>query len=195
MRDDLILQLYSRPETVFTVDQIAQLFPKSSIESIRDRLYYFTKVGKLRRLHQGVYAKDNFNPLELANKVYRPSYISLETVLAKEGVVFQHYKTIFVVSYLTRMLTIQGSEIQYRQIQGGVLANVEGIQRQVGYFIASRERAFLDAVAIYKNYHFDNLGALDWAKVDSLKQLYKSRVLEKRVEEYQTIYREEYGKH
>lgn len=195
MDNDLILQLYSRPESVFTVNEIAQLIPAISYKSLRDRLYYFTKIGKLKRLHRGIYAKKEYNPFELANKVYKPSYISLETVLVKAGVVFQHYETIFLVSYLTRAIKVNSTDIQYRQIKGDVLTNTQGIEQKTGYFIATLERAFLDAVYIYKNYHFDNLGAISWEKVESLKKIYKSKVFEKRAGEYYKIYQEEYGKH
>lgn len=187
MDTDLILQLYSRPETVFAFSEIAQLFPAISCESLRNRLYYFTKVGKLQRLHQGIYAKKEYNPFELANKVYKPSYVSLETVLAKGGVIFQHYETIFLVSYLTRTISVNSIDIQYRQIKGDVLTNTRGIEQMTGYFIATLERAFLDTVHIYKNYHFDNLGTIDWKKVDSLKTIYNSKALEKRVEYYKNL--------
>lgn len=187
MDTDILLCLYSRPETVFTLDEITQLFPGISYESLRDRLYYFTKVRKLQRLHQGIYAKKDYNPFELANKVYKPSYISLETVLVKGGVVFQHYDTIFLVSYLTRTIKINDTDIQYRQIKRDVLTNTDGIEQKTGYFIATLERAFLDAVYIYKNYHFDNLGTIDWEKIDSLKTLYNSKALEKRAKEYKNL--------
>lgn len=193
MDTDIILKLYSREETVFTIAEISQLFSDISDESIRDRLYYFSKVGKLKRVHQGMYAKEGYNPLELANKLYKPSYISLETVLGPGSVVFQYYETIFVVSYLTRTLKVNDISIQYRQIKEEVLTNTEGVEKKNGYFIATPERAFLDALYIYKNYHFDNLGAIDWKKVESLKAIYRNKVFEKRVEEYFKDYKEEYG--
>lgn len=193
MNNDIVLKLYSRPETVFTLREISQLFPDIAYESIRDRLYYFAKVGKLQRLHQGIYAKSNYNPFELANKLYTPSYISLETVLGEGNVVFQYYTTIFAVSYLTRTVTINDTSIQYRQIKEEVLTNLHGIEQRNGYFIATLERAFLDAVYIYKNYHFDNLGAVNWEKVEELKHIYKSKTFEKRVEEYCKDYKGDYG--
>lgn len=193
MNDDMILKVYSRPETVFTVHDISQLFPNTAYESIRDRLYYFTKVGKLQRLHQGMYAKAGYNPLELANKLYTPSYISLETVLGEGNVVFQYYTTIFAVSYLTRTITVNNTTIQYRQIKGEVLTNMQGIEEKSGYFIATLERAFLDALYIYKDYHFDNLGAVNWEKVEDLKIIYKSKALEKRVADYYKDYKDDYG--
>lgn len=190
MDNDLMLQLYSRPETVFSMAEIAQLFPTIPYGSLRDRLYYFTKTGKIVQPHHGIYAKKDYNVFELANKLYTPSYISLETVLAK-GVTFQYYETVFLVSYLTRTVTIDKTDLQYRQIKGEVLTNREGIEQKEGYFIASIERAFLDAIYIYKNYHFDNLGGVNWETVHSLKKIYNNKTVEKRVEGYYKIYQEE----
>jgi predicted transcriptional regulator of viral defense system len=195
MDDNMLLRIYSRPETVLTIDEIAQLSPNISYESLKDRLSYFTKTGKIKRLHQGIYAKLDYNPLELANKVYKPAYISLETVLFKAGVVFQTYLTIFLVSYLTRSVSIGEIELQFRKIKNQVLTNLQGIEQKTGYFMATTERAFLDAIYIYKDYHFDNLEPIDWEKVDSLKGIYQSKAFEQRVEDYYKLYREDYGKY
>lgn len=193
MGDDIILTLYSKPQTVFTLDEISLYFPQIPYENLRSRIRYFTDAGKLKRLRQGVYAKIEYNPFELANKLYKPSYISFETVLARGGVVFQYYETIFLASYLTRDIEVGEINIQYRQIKGDVLTNTEGVEQKDSYFVATLERAFLDAVYLYRNYHFDNLGTIDWGKVDKLKKIYNSRALEKRVEEYYMIYKEDYG--
>lgn len=191
MNNDILLLFYSRPETVFTINEIAQIFPQVSYKSLKNRLYYFTKVGKLLNIHKGIYAKPNYNFSELANKIYKPSYISLETVLVKEGMIFQYYETIYLASYVTRNIMVDKKTIQYRRLRKDILTNIEGIIQENGYFIATLERAFLDALYIYKNYHFDNLGVVDWKKVESLKRIYKSKVLEKRIKEYFKIYKEE----
>lgn len=193
MKNDIILTLYSRPQTVFTMDEIALFFPRIPYENLRSRIRYFTDAGKLKRLRHGVYAKIEYNPLELANKLYKPSYISFETVLAVGGVVFQYYETVFLASYLTRNIEVDGVDIQYRQIKGDVLTNPEGIEQKESYFIATLERAFLDAVYLYRNYHFDNLGTIDWERVDKLKKIYNSKAFEDRVEEYYKWYKEDYG--
>ncbi len=194
MDDDLLLAIYQRPETVFTVDEISQFFPSVTYKQLKDRLYYFTKAGKLKRPKQGIYAKMQYNSMEFANKLYKPSYVSLETVLLKEGVVFQYYETIFLVSYLTRSVQIDDVNIQYRRLRGDILTNSAGVESKEGYFIATLERAFLDAVYIYKNYYFDNLGVINWEKVNELKKIYGSRIFERRIEKYYEWYKEDYGK-
>lgn len=181
---DLILKLYSKQHTVFQIEEIAQMMPSASPGNLRRRLNYFVSVGKLKNPRRGIYAKIEYEVLELANKIFAPSYISLETVLQREGVVFQYYETIFVASYLSREITVDGQKIWYRQIGEPALSNRSGIEERNGYFIATKERAFLDAVFLYKNYYFDNLGPIDWKKVEKLKDIYGSKILEKRVKDY-----------
>jgi predicted transcriptional regulator of viral defense system len=193
MDDDMLFNIYQRPDTVMTFDEIAQLFPDISYKSLKDRLFYFTKTGRLKRLRRGIYAKAGYNPLELGNKLYKPAYISLETVLFKGGAIFQTYETIFLVSYLTRSVTVDGTEFQYRKIKDTVLTNMSGVESNTGYHIATLERAFLDAVYVYRDYHFDNLEVINWEKAHSLKRIYQSLAFEKRVGDYYKSFKEEHG--
>lgn len=190
---DIILELYQRPQTIFTFKEISLMFKDLSYQSLKDRLSYAVRAKKILRLRRGVYAKMDFNFYELANKLYTPSYISLETVLKKEGIIFQEYKTVFVVSYLTRKIAINQRSIFYRKIKNEILLEKEGVIEENNYFIAIKERAFLDALFLYKNYHFDNLQPLNWEKIHRLKKIYQSRALEKRVKEYYQIYQREYA--
>lgn len=194
MNYSLLLTIYTQKHTVFTLNELSLLFPNIEYHLLRRRLHYFVKTGKIKRLHQGMYSKIEYNNFEVVNKLYRPSYISLETVLAKGGVVFQYYERIFAVSYLTREVKVGEITIQYRQIKKDVLTNTEGIEEKDDYFIASLERAFLDAIFIYKDYHFDNLGSLNWEKVFELQDLYKNLSLDKRIKEYYKDYKEDYAK-
>lgn len=193
MKKDIILELYSQAQTVLQIEEIAQLFPEISPGNLRRRLHYFVKAGKLKNPRRGIYVKNTYEPLELANKIYRPSYISFETVLLKEGVVFQYYETIFVASYLSRDITVDGHKLSYRQIGEPALSHTAGIEERSGYFVASKERAFVDAVFLYKNYYFDNLGGLNWDKVFALVLLYESKALAKRVKQYYKDYQKDYG--
>lgn len=193
MDNDLIFKIYSQPHSVFTLDELSLLFPGIPYHNLRRRLHYFVKTGKLQRPHQGIYAKTEYNSCELANKIYKPSYISLETVLVKGGVVFQYYERIFAASYLTREVTVGSITIQYLRIKENVLTNMQGIEQKEGYFIATLERAFLDAVFIYKDYHFDNLGSLNWEKVFQLQPIYQNLSFNHRVKGYYQDYQEDYA--
>ena len=191
MRKGFILEIYKKPQTVFSLKELSLMFPQIPYQNLKSKVNYFVRVAKLKRLRKGIYAKENFNLLETANKIYTPSYISLETVLEKEGIIFQKYRTIFVVSYLTRKIKVNGEEIFYRKIKDETLLNPLGIEETSSYSLATKERAFLDAVFLYRDYHFDNLKSLDWEKIKELEKIYSSKALKKRVKEYYRIYRQE----
>ncbi|MBI2327813.1 hypothetical protein HYU92_05850 [Candidatus Curtissbacteria bacterium] len=174
MKRSLILTLYQSKRTVFTLNEIALITGELNRNNLKARLHYYVRRGLLRNVRKGIYVKEEYEPFELATKIYTPSYISLESVLEKEGVIFQHYSTIFVVSYLTRKVLVDGLEIQYRKIKERLLLDSQGIINLVSYSIASPERAYLDALYLYHNYHFDNLEALDKKKIEELKTLYKN---------------------
>ncbi len=191
MNKTTILALYQAPQTVFTIGEISLLLPDVPYPNLRRRLAHLVKAGQLLNLRRGIYAKEKYDELELANKIYTPSYISLETVLRRAGVIFQYYKSIFAVSYLSRTVEAGGFRIVYRKIKREILLNKQGIEEQGNITIATPERAFLDGVFLWKNYYFDNLGSLDWGKVMELKQIYHSKVFDKRVMEYYEMYKED----
>jgi hypothetical protein len=95
--------------TVFTFKDILLVSGETNASRLRRRVNYYVKAKEFYPLRRGIYAKDQYyDRLELANRIFAPSYISFETVLAKEGVVFQHYDQIFVASYLTREISCDG---------------------------------------------------------------------------------------
>jgi hypothetical protein len=192
MTNQLLLELYKHPGTVFTLKEASLLVPAIPYSNLKRRIAYLAKTGALRRLSHGIYGKEGYNKLELANKLYAPSYVSLETVLRQAGVVFQFYEAIFSVSYVSRSVTVDGKIFQYRQMNKRILLDKQGLSEQDSVTMASPERAFLDAVYLYKDYHFDNLGALNWDKVQSLQAIYQNKQLQKRVKQYYKIYKGEH---
>lgn len=177
--------LLRSPKTVFTVKDIAMLWGESAENAIRVRLSKYVKLGKLIRVHRGVYAKDeNYNRFELATRIYTPSYISFETVLTRAGVNFQYYGNIFVASYVSRELVIDEQKISFVRMKADVLSNTLGIDHSEEYSIAMKERAFLDRVFASQDYHFDHLDVLDWDKVVEILPIYNNKRMEKKVKEY-----------
>ncbi len=171
--------------TIFSTKDIALIWGKENETAARVRLSYYVKNGGLIRVHRGLYAKDkNYDKFELAAKIYTPSYISFETVLAKAGIVFQFYKSIFIASYVTREITADNQIYSYKRIRDSILTDTTGIETKDNYYIASPERAFLDVVYLSRDYHFDNLLSLNWDKVFEISAAYKNKSLEKRVKNY-----------
>lgn len=169
-------------KTVFTLKDVALLWQEGDDDSIRARLNYYVRSGSLHRVRRGVYVKDkNYDKLELAVRVFTPAYVSFETVLAREGLIFQYQDLITVASYLTREIVMDGQKYEYRKIKDSVLTNTDGVMQQENLWIASRERAFLDVLYSKTDYHFDNLRSVNWDTVESLLPIYDNKRLTKKV--------------
>ncbi|PIP57746.1 hypothetical protein COX03_01415 [Candidatus Woesebacteria bacterium CG22_combo_CG10-13_8_21_14_all_39_10] len=187
---NLTFGLYSLSNTVFTTREIAIILGENNLDKVKSRINYYVGKGILIQLRRGIFAKKTgYEILEAANKIFTPSYISLETVLQREGVTFQDYSnTIFVISYQTREIKIENFRINFKKIKDEILTNSKGIITQDGYSIATVERAFLDALYLYKDYYFDNLDPIDWKKAEDLVDIYESIALEERFKKHAKHY-------
>lgn len=185
-----ILNILKSNNTVFSFKEIVLASGESSPALLRRRISSYIKNGQLYGIRRGLYAKDkNYNKFELATKICIPAYVSFETVLAKEGIVFQHYSTIFVASYQTKEIECDGQIFSFRKLKTNVLNNNSGIENKGYYSIASKERAFLDVVYLNKDYHFDNLSPLDWDTVFSILPMYENKRMTKKVTGYYTDFK------
>jgi hypothetical protein len=185
MEETGLSKILRAKNTIFTFKDISLLWKETEANLVRRRINHYVKTGKLYPLRRGIYAKDkNYDRWELATKIYPPSYISFETVLIKAGIVFQYYGQIFVASYLSREITIDNQVYVYRKIKDSILTNNAGIEVKNNYSLASPERAFLDIIYLYKEYHFDNLSSLNWEKVFEILPIYQNKKMESRVQKY-----------
>lgn len=183
-KGDYLKVILASSQTVFTLKDIALIWEEPVTDALRERVSYYVEQGELNRVRRGVYVKENYNKLELAVTIYTPSYVSFETVLAKEGVVFQFYSQVFVASYLSRTIEIEERTYHYKKIKDVVLTNEVGIESKENFEIASPERAFLDVLYLNKDYHFDNLSPLDWDKVFEIVPIYGNEAMKNRVKRY-----------
>jgi len=152
---------------------------------LKRRLNYYVQKGELYHIRRGLYAKDkNYDRLELATKIFTPSYVSFETVLVQAGIIFQYYATIFVATYQTKEVMCDGQNYAFKKIKSSILLNAAGIERKENYYIASKERAFLDILYLNKGYYFDNLSPLDYEKVLALLPIYNNQRMARKVDLY-----------
>ena len=169
-------------KTVLTSKDIALLWQEAGSSAARVRINYYVKKGDLYRIRKGLYSKNkDYNKWALATRVFTPSYVSFETVLAREGLIFQYYSQIMVASYLTRELRIDGQVYVFRQVKHEVLINTLGVEHVDETSTAAKERAFLDSLYVHADYHFDNLKPLDWELVFRLLPLYDNKRVTKNV--------------
>ncbi|OGG38425.1 hypothetical protein A3I34_03165 [Candidatus Jorgensenbacteria bacterium RIFCSPLOWO2_02_FULL_45_12] len=185
-KGDYISTILRSKQTVLSAKDIMLLWGEASSDAARVRINYYAKNGDLYRIRRGFYAKDkDYNKFELATKIFTPSYVSFETVLGQAGITFQHYNQIFIASYTKRKITADGQVYSYKRIKDTIITNPAGIESNDNYSVAIPERAFLDVVYLNKDYHFDNLGPLNWDKVFEILPIYGgNKRMEKMVKKY-----------
>ena len=176
--------------SVFSTKDIALLWRETQTDTAQVRLNYYVKAGKLIRVRRGIYAKDkNYDKYEFATKIFRPSYVSFETVLGASGMTFQYYGNIFIASYIKREIKCDGQTYSFVKIKDTILSNPKGIDQTGEYAIASKERAFLDTIYRSKKYYIDNLSPLDWDKVFEILPIYNNKKMAKTVQKYYDNYK------
>ena len=179
---EVLFTIYQSNKSVFRLNEIAMLSGETDFTSLNQKLNYYVRTGKLENPRKGVYAKPGFNQEELACLVFTPSYISLEYVLQRSGIIFQYTSVITSVSYLSREIAINGKIYQFRKIKDNVLVNTSGIVQNPDFVnMATAERAFLDLLYLEPGFYFDNLNPLDKEKIDKLLPGYQSKALIERV--------------
>ena len=180
---DILNTILSSSRTVFTPQWLALMDSSRSRESIYDSLRYYARTGALLSPRKGIYTKAKYDEQEMACALLKPSYISLEYVLARAGVTFQYSSDITCVSYQTRTIEVDGRNYAFRKINPMIWANMIGIEQKDNIAIATPERAFLDMVYLSAGQcYFDNLHPLNQELVRQILPVYNSPVLTKRVE-------------
>jgi hypothetical protein len=180
--ENIIFSIYKDARTVYRLKDIALLAGDSDFQSLNKKLNYYVRTGKLLNPRKGLYAKPDYNREELACTVFTPSYISVEYVLQRSGIIFQYESAITTVSYLNRMIEVDDTIYQFHKIKGDILVNLKGIIRHFNQInIASPERAFLDLIYLNPEYYFDNLSPLKRDIVLGLLSIYNSKSMSDRV--------------
>lgn len=182
IKNNIIFAVYKDIRTVFRLNDVALLVGETNFQSLNKKLNYYVRTGKLQNPRKGIYTKPNYNPEELACTIYTPSYISLEYILQKAGIIFQYDSRITAASYLSRSIEVVGRIYLFRKIKGEILVNTAGIVRQDNFINnATAERAFLDLLYLNTGYYFDNLNPLRKQLVYKLLPIYQSKALSVRV--------------
>jgi predicted transcriptional regulator of viral defense system len=176
-----IRKLLNTKKTVFSTEDLKKLFEIPDPNYLNVVISRLVGKGDLLRLFKGIYCnKKDFNVIELANKLKRPSYVSLETILYKKGIIFQPYERIITsVSDTPDQKEAQEKIFLYRQIKGFLLANPAGIVNDGTKVYATPERATLDLFYLSGGgVHLDNIESLDLKKLSQISAIFPKTVQE-----------------
>ena len=164
--------------------------------------------GLLIRLRQGYYTfpeyvnKPDF-ALLFANRIYRPSYISLHTALAFYGIIPEAVVQITSVTSLkTANFKNEIGEYQYKSVKKELMFgyDIKPIASGHSLHIARPEKALLDLLYLNPFYNADQdledlrldldflLDELDVQRLDDYLLQFESKALQKRVKRLKNIY-------
>jgi predicted transcriptional regulator of viral defense system len=161
-----------REKIYFTSDDVAETLgiKQSSALILCNR---YVKNGLFIRLKRDMYVMSeewknysNINLYKISNILNVPSYISLMTALSFYEVTTQVQKNVFENISLKRSasINVKGIEFNYYKIARSYYFD---FTKKDSIFIASKEKAFLDAVYLYSfgKYAFD-IDSIDMSKFD-----------------------------
>lgn len=132
---------------IFSAADIRALFGISNVAASA-LLHRYKKQGFILQIKRGLYTLPNFLPpnVYLANKIYSPSYISLDFALSYYGIIPETtYEITSVTVKATRRFETLGKVFSYRKIKKTAYTGYN-IQQQdgVSFYIADAEKAFVD---------------------------------------------------
>lgn len=141
---------------VFSRTDVLKLFPEEPVNQINTQLYRMIKRGDLIGLKRGMYVFPNLNIDEfvIANKLYSPSYVSLESALNIFGVIPDIPSVVTSVTTVTsKKINTSLGNFKYSKINENLFFGYKSIldERSGFYYsIANPEKALLDLIYIRK---------------------------------------------
>ena len=174
----------------------------------RNNFVRWVKKGLLLRLRQGYYtfpeykSKPDFT-LFFANRIYRPSYISLHTALAFYGIIPEAVVQITSVTSLkTASFQNEIGEYQYKSIREELMFgyDIKPVANGQSLQLAQPEKALLDLLYLYPFYNTEHemenlrldekflLDEINTKRLDDYLLKFKNNALQKRVKLLKSTY-------
>jgi len=186
---DLYKKLSRHRLFVFSSRDLARLFPKESPATIKVQVHHWKKKGWLKALRRGIYKiaypeEKEIPDLYIANRLYEPSYVSLETVLSMYSLIPE--VAMGVTSITTRPTRSFGAFI-YRTVKPHAFVGYR-IIRENGFEVrvAEPEKALVDYLylklrrkeEISERFEKLSLKRLNKAKLQSYARLFPGKIKE-----------------
>ena len=151
---DITAKLKKDKLAVFSLRDAENLFPEGKLKTLKNALSRWTKAGRFVRLKRNLYEfvepglESDIPDVYVANKLYAPSYISLETALSFYGLIPDITAQVTSVTTLTtREFKNKHGCFYYRSCRKRAFTGYKLMQYE-GYkiFIADREKALADFI-------------------------------------------------
>jgi len=161
--------------SVFHVDDLARIWGISNRNTLLTTLKRYVESGLLYRLYRGLYSIKPLSELDPyllgAQAINDYCYLSGETVLVKQGIIFQQVGYFTFIGARTKRLKIGDYKYYCRQLKDEFLYNDIGIDKTGKFNLAKPERAVADILYFNPKYHFDNPSAINWVEVKRIQTI------------------------
>jgi predicted transcriptional regulator of viral defense system len=175
IKQNRFLSIAKLATPVFHIDDLARIWGVDSRNTLSTSLKRYIKDGLIYRLYRGLYSikpAAELDPLLLgAQAINSYCYLSGETILARQGVIFQQVNYFTFIGPKTKHFEIVNYKYYCRQLKDNFLYNDTGIDKTGKYNIAGLERAVADILYFNPNYHFDNPKAINWTEVKKIQKI------------------------
>ncbi len=175
IKQNRFLSIAKLETSIFHVNDLARIWKIKNHNTLLTTLNRYVKNGLIYRVYRGLYSIKpitELDPLLLGSKgINNYCYLSGETILAKEGIIFQQINYFTFIGEKTKRFIIGNYKYYCRQLKDKFLYNDTGIDKTGKFNIAIRERAIADILYFNPNYHFDNPDAIDWEKVKKIQSI------------------------
>lgn len=181
---------------IFSLNDVFKYFPESTNKTIQNQLQSWTNKGLLLRLKNGVYkiqfpeGGPDLPDLYIANKIYEPSYVSLETALSFYSIIPEvAAQVISVTTRQTKLFRNKIGSFKYVSCKndaylGYKIINYENFK----VYIAEQEKAVVDFIYFKLKYgesidiaieRFDKkrMKKLSWKKIFDYARKYNNKTL------------------
>ncbi len=160
---------------IYHTQDLAVLWGVSNENTLRKIISRYIKRGLLKSIYKGFYSTlplEKIDPFYLGVRALkRYGYVSTESILKENGVIFQDIKYITLVSDISKRMKIKDYSFLVRKMKEEYLYNSAGILFSEGIAKASLERAVADMLYFNPHYYFDNEKNINWKKVKEIKNI------------------------
>jgi len=151
--------LLKQNKKIFKTDDLALLWGITNRNTLRTTIKRYLKDKTFYSIRRGVYSVvplKNLDPYVLGVSYVKGfSYISLHSILEKNGLINQSLAAITIVAGRSCKFFLSGNNYIAKKMVPKYLYNLEGINLQGDYPIARVERAIADTLYYNANFHFD----------------------------------------
>ena len=166
--------LLKHSQNLFHTKDLALLWDIKNTNTLYTTIQRYVKNGILIRVQKGFYSKislDKLDPIKLGMAfLHSFCYLSAESILVKEGIIFQSMPCITLISDKSTKFKIGNYSYVSRQMKDEFLFNEAGIIEKDNIKQATLERAIADIIYYNPNYYFDASNLINWKKVRKIQK-------------------------